>query len=273
MMTPTQAHKWTDKELRTLERRIKAEYTKAYKEMFADMAAIMAKIETTPDMSLQKKMVQLRKYDRLKKMAEQLATVLQDATKTAESFISDSAVNVYRNNYNASADGLGFSLIDNTAVKKILTKEVNPFTKLSMQGITDKAALKRKLESEIITAILKGESIPNMSARLKQVAELSLRNTVRIARTETTRIENAARNEVGAEGKKMGFVMWKRWVAKDEPGVTRPAHLDANRQEVPYDEPFEVGDEKLMYPGDISLGASAGNVINCRCTMVTFIKE
>ena len=112
-----------------------------------------------------------------------------------------------------------------------------------------------------------------MSARLKQVAELSLRNTVRIARTETTRIENAARNEVGAEGKKMGFVMWKRWVAKDEPGVTRPAHLDANRQEVPYDEPFEVGDEKLMYPGDISLGASAGNVINCRCTMVTFIKE
>ena len=80
-------------------------------------------------------------------MAEQLATVLQDATKTAESFISDSAVNVYRNNYNASADNLGFSLIDNTAVKKILTKEVNPFTKLSMQGITDKAALKRKLES------------------------------------------------------------------------------------------------------------------------------
>lgn len=147
-------------------------------------------------------MVQLRKYDRLKKMAEQLATVLQDATKTAESFISDSAVNVYRNNYNASADNLGFSLIDNTAVKKILTKEVNPFTKLSMQGITDKVALKRKLESEIITAILKGESIPNMSARLKQVAELSLRNTVRIARTETTRIENAARNEVGAEGKK-----------------------------------------------------------------------
>lgn len=55
MMTPTQAHKWTDKELRALERRIKAEYTKAYKEMFADMAAIMAKIETTPDMSLQKR--------------------------------------------------------------------------------------------------------------------------------------------------------------------------------------------------------------------------
>lgn len=75
-----------------------------------------------------------------------------------------------------------------------------------------------------------------------------------------------------AQRAKKGICDVERWVSTDD-GRTRPEHLDANRQEVPYDEPFEVGDEKLMYPGDISLGANAGNVINCRCTMVTFIKE
>ena len=29
----------------------------------------------------------------------------------------------------------------------------------------------------------------------------------------------------------------------------------------------------MMFPGDISLGADAGQVINCRCTVVEFIKR
>jgi hypothetical protein len=34
---------------------------------------------------------------------------------------------------------------------------------------------------------------------------------------------------------------------------------------IPVNEPFTVGGEQLMYPGDDSLGASPGNVINCQC--------
>lgn len=45
----------------------------------------------------------------------------------------------------------------------------------------------------------------------------------------------------------------------------RPAHLAADGQEVPVSAPFVVDGEQLMYPGDTSLGASVGNVINCRC--------
>ena len=32
------------------------------------------------------------------------------------------------------------------------------------------------------------------------------------------------------------------------------------------DQPFVVGGERLMHPGDGSFGASAGNIVNCRCT-------
>lgn len=56
----------------------------------------------------------------------------------------------------------------------------------------------------------------------------------------------------------------KRWDSVGD-SHTRPAHLAADGQEVPTNEPFIVDGERLMYPGDTSLGASAGNVINCRC--------
>lgn len=266
------AHKWTDAELKRLERQINAEYTKAYKELKKEMSDIAAKLAANPNMSLQQKMALMNKNDRLNNLCKQMAEILKDTNKTAQSFVNNSLQNMYLRNYNFAADQLGFSLLDNTAVKNILTKEVNPFTKLAIAGDTDKAVIMRKLQSEMTTALLKGESIPNIAKRLKNVSEGYLSNTIRIARTETTRIEGSARQSVGDEGKKKGFNMWKRWVATAD-ARTRDEHAAADGQEVPNDEPFEVGGEKMMYPGDESFGASAWNVINCRCTMINFIKE
>ncbi len=57
----------------------------------------------------------------------------------------------------------------------------------------------------------------------------------------------------------------KVWLATND-GHTRPDHREADGQMVGMDEPFEVGGEQLMYPGDISLGASAKEIVYCRCT-------
>ncbi len=55
----------------------------------------------------------------------------------------------------------------------------------------------------------------------------------------------------------------KTWeTTSDNP---RPAHEDADGQEVPIDEPFDVDGEDLDYPGDPN--GSDGNVINCMCIM------
>jgi len=57
----------------------------------------------------------------------------------------------------------------------------------------------------------------------------------------------------------------KQWAAiLDE--VTRLNHAIADGQRRRIDEPFNVGGELLRHPGDTSLNASAGNVINCRCS-------
>lgn len=57
----------------------------------------------------------------------------------------------------------------------------------------------------------------------------------------------------------------KRWDSVGDSHV-REDHLIADGQEVPVNAPFIVGGEQLMYPGDTSLGASVGNIINCRCS-------
>ncbi len=57
----------------------------------------------------------------------------------------------------------------------------------------------------------------------------------------------------------------KEWVSVAD-NLVRPAHLAADGQKVPLSQPFIVGGQALMIPGDATLGASAGNVINCRCS-------
>jgi uncharacterized protein with gpF-like domain len=81
-----------------------------------------------------------------------------------------------------------------------------------------------------------------------------------IAQTET----NGAYNYSSLQAATDVAPNWvKEWiVTSDNP---RPAHEDADGQEVPIDEPFDVDGEDLMYPGDPS--GSEGNTINCQCTV------
>lgn len=90
----------------------------------------------------------------------------------------------------------------------------------------------------------------------------------RIVRTELTRAygmnSQAGFDGIGGQlSEDEQKLLKKRWVSAKIPGRTRQEHWDADGQEVPYDEPFEVGGEELMYPGDPN--GSAGNTINCLC--------
>lgn len=264
--------KWTDAQLKALERNINKEYTKAYNQCKEEMQKLMAKMQDKT-MTPHQRMLIATKYDRLDKLCEQMADVLRDAEKSAERFIGANSQNIFKTIYNNSAINYGFSLLDNTAIRNILTEQVNPFTKIAFSNLKDKTAIVNKLKSELTTALLKGESIPKIARRLKSVAEGQLGNTIRIARTETTRVQNSAHQETANESARQGFNVWKKWVAMDE-DRTRDEHREMLKEDpIPYDEPFIVGGEKMMYPGDTSLGASAWNVINCRCVMVEVIKD
>ena len=60
-------------------------------------------------------------------------------------------------------------------------------------------------------------------------------------------------------------VVTKEWVSVGDSKV-REAHVEADGQITNVNEPFTVGGQQLMYPGDGSLGAGPENIINCRCS-------
>ncbi len=59
----------------------------------------------------------------------------------------------------------------------------------------------------------------------------------------------------------------KEWVTVGDERV-RNAHVRADSQVRDLSKPFSVDGQLLRWPGDTSLGASASNVINCRCSSV-----
>lgn len=47
----------------------------------------------------------------------------------------------------------------------------------------------------------------------------------------------------------------------------RKTHLEVGGTTIPINEPFSVGDSLLQFPKDTSLGASADEIVNCRCSI------
>lgn len=88
-----------------------------------------------------------------------------------------------------------------------------------------------------------------------------------IARTETHSAANAAQ-WMAADS--LGIPMQREWIAAEDER-TRQDHSDANGQVVGMDEPFEVGGESLMQPGDPS--GSPEQIINCRCATGFIVTE
>lgn len=97
-------------------------------------------------------------------------------------------------------------------------------------------------------------------------ADSENRSTV-IATTETqgaaeTAKTNAASNLAGVSADQLT----KEWQTIMD-GRERESHALADGQTQSFYMPFIVQGEALMYPGDNSLGASASNIINCRCSV------
>lgn len=58
----------------------------------------------------------------------------------------------------------------------------------------------------------------------------------------------------------------KQWITEKDDKV-RITHIEVDDSIVDINEPFVVGDSLLMFPKDTSLGASAEEVVNCRCSI------
>jgi|GEM_PF-5489294 len=134
------------------------------------------------------------------------------------------------------------------------------------RNLTDPETLARRLVN------LKAEGVPYVEAS-RQVARQYGTEFYRAERLVRSSYNSASNNAHSAALEEAGFKR-KQWLTSRDARVRRPQgqspfdHVAAEGQKVPIDKPFIVSGEPLMYPGDRSRGASAGNIVNCRCTVI-----
>jgi phage portal protein BeeE len=124
--------------------------------------------------------------------------------------------------------------------------------------------VRKRLNTSLQEGLTEGETTKELTERVKTVfGNIGNADAKRIALTETNVAFNSARQDAMADS----GIAYKAWLSSHGPHV-RAAHAQAERDytidnPIPIEQPFVVGGEELMFPGDPS--GSPENVINCQC--------
>ena len=136
-----------------------------------------------------------------------------------------------------------------------------------------KSELKRRYTEEVIATgnydrvisdYINSFTDDTIKTTLKNTDEYLLSNTraLIIGANEANTIYNYSDYKTAVEN---GYTH-KRWKTEND-NLVRRSHEIVNNDVVEIDEPFVVGDSLMMFPKDFSMGASAGELVNCRCTV------
>ena len=298
-MKPDEGHNLTEKELAKLERRIASVYGEAAKELQetvdnyfrqfekrdAEMKELIGTVVNGKEWAerdyKQWRLNQIGRGERFKALQKRVAERYTEANQTAVSYVNDATPGVYTLNRNYAAytiesvaGDVGFDLWDEQTVKRLIKDEPDlmpyyPEKRALNRGI-DLAYGKRQISACVTSSILQGKSIKGMADDLQtRIPTMNRDSAIRTARTAVTNAQNAGRMDSYVAATKMGIEMEREWVSALD-ARTRPEHAEADGQVVGVDEPFIVGGEKLMFPGDRS--GSGWNIYNCRCTQIAKVK-
>lgn len=122
----------------------------------------------------------------------------------------------------------------------------------------------QKIMDELTIGAGKGESYRELTKRIDGAFDYANNVAARIARTETHGAVESTKHDSASAIANAGYDMTHSWVATADES-TRPSHVQAeiDGQNIPLNQPFQVGDEELMHPGDED--GSAAETANCRC--------
>lgn len=298
MRKPDPAHQATDKLIAKIEKEITKEYKKAHKEVASKMDNYLKRF-ATKDKTWQKWVTEGKKtqaeYTAWKKgqilmgqrwgdLKETLAEDYTNAARISQSIANGYRAEAYAINHNyatfeiekTSRLNTSYSLYSRESVERMYRDNPklyhDPGKKIS-QAIRQGKQMdwdKRRIQSVLTQGILQGESVPNLTKRLERVTGGDHKAAIRNARTMITGAQNAGRIDAQERAKGMGIPVKKQWLATLD-DRTRHEHRELDGMIVETDEPFEVDDYKIMFPGDPE--ADAEMVYNCRCTLLTVIPK
>ena len=291
------AHLATDELLDKMERRLRAIYTRASREIgeawkaylkeagmeIADLQKQYQEAKAANDDKLTRqlgKSLQKAKRERTftdkryRELTRQTAEQLAHVNETATAYINKNLPEVYAINYNATGEafngigGYSFTLTDADTIRNLVESDSSLLPMRELDFAKDVAWNIEKMNAEVLQGILQGEPIDKIADRLAQVIGMNLRSAISAARTMVTSAENKGRQDGVERAAAMGIILEREWIATSD-GRTRDWHRELDGVTVGVDEPFENAIGKIMYPGDPS--ANGANVWNCRCTIAAKI--
>lgn len=291
--------KWTDSELEALEKRIAQVFRDASKDLDKEVKTYFAKFKLRDkemealanageitQAELQKwRMTQMARGERFEALRDKVAERYTDANFVANQYVNDATPSLYALNRNYEAytiekavGNCDFTLWDESTVRRLLVEEPDlmpyyPPSRALNRGI-DLAYGKSQITKHVTSGVIRGLSPGKIANELlANMENMSRDSAVRAARTGMTAAQNAGRMDSYVAAEKMGIKIRRKWICTKD-ARTRPGHGLADGQIVEgTKKPFIVDGQKMMFPGDASMGATGRNIYNCRCTTRTVEKD
>lgn len=211
-------------------------------------------------------MAEMSKFNRLDNVNKEINEVLINVNKSVDKETIEHSIRTFKTNYFGTGYALETELQEklnfNTLTRPNVLKAIeNPLTELALEDNADR--VKRSIRRTLTSGIAQGQSVPEMAKRVKVDLEKNANNATRIARTETTRVQNKAIQEAGEKAATKGIDLVKKWNATLD-GRTRRNHRKLDGETKELNEEFTVNGHSTQRPGGFGV---ASEDINCRCRL------
>lgn len=268
---------------RTLERRIRAVYTEAQKDLQKKLDDYIVKFrakDAQMRQDLAEQAITQKEYDEWRQGAifqgkswrarlKQVTDTLANANEESLRLVRGEQLNEFAEGMNheqfvlAQNTGLSinFGIYDAETVGKLIREQPDLLPPKKLNRGKDERWNQKKVTGSILQGIIQGESIDDIAKRIaRDTARQNSKAMIRYARTATTGAQNAGRMETMHRAHGMGINVRKQWLATLD-ARTRDSHRHLDGQVKDIDDHFDSDYGKIMFPGDPS--AHPGDVYNC----------
>lgn len=219
----------------------------------------------------QKSILQAKIYQ--KKYQEMIYTQVEqhtkDLTDKVYTSVKDYMEECYKNGYigtmyDISKQGIPITTpIDEKSVTRAMTLNSRLSKKMYTALEENVDVLKKKVANSISRGIATGSTYKQIANNISTGSNTGFNNAMRIARTESHRVQVISQLDAGRIAIDTGCEVFKQWDAALD-GRTRPTHRQLDGQIVPFDKPFDSPQGKVEAP---SMFGIASEDINCRCSI------
>lgn len=240
---------------------------KNYQDALNEIDNKIAELQAREDADLQHVIYQI---DYQRALKSQVQTVLDQLHNRNFDTLSEYLTSSYEDGFIGTMydlQGQGIPLvfpIDQAQVAAAIQHETKLSESLYSRLGKDTSVLSRQIAGEISRGITNASMYSDISRNISDYCGISKNKAMRIARTESHRIQCKATADAQHRAKEKGADVVKQWDSSLD-GKTRETHRELDGQIRELDDPFEVQGMKAMQPGGFGIPSED---CNCRCALL-----